>query len=101
MGYLSYGRNEIIYSPTWPNFSTSFTRYSSNFSAFTSQSSGNIVGYDQVTEYSIDSLTGLDNGKTVYTFNNSSDTSFNYGGFRFPGVLNLPNNLNGLPKSKS
>ena len=101
MGYLSYARNEIIYSSTWPTFSISLTRYSSSFSAFTSQSSGNIVGYDQVTEYTIDSASGNDNGKTVYEFYNSSDTTFTYGGYRFPGVMNLPNNLNGLPKSKS
>jgi hypothetical protein len=101
MGYLSYARNELIYSTSFPNFSTSLTRYSSSFSAFTSQSSGNIVGYDQVTEYTIDSASGADNGKTVYKFYNSADTTFSYSGYRFPGVLNLPNNLNGLPRSRS
>jgi hypothetical protein len=103
MGYLSYARQEILEVPNQSGYGygTSLTRYSSNFSAFTSQSSGNIVGYDQVTEYTIDSANNIDNGKIVYSFYNSADTSFTYAGYRFPGVLNLPNNLNGLPLSKA
>ncbi len=96
MGYLSYGR----YQPTGNN-GVDYTRYSSSFTGFTSQTSGNIVGYDQVTEYTIDPQTQANTGKTVYSFYNSSDTSFSYAGYRFPGVSNLGNALNGLPKSKS
>lgn len=96
MGYLSYGR----YEPTGDN-GINYVRYSSSYTSFTSQTSGNIVGYDQVTEYTTDPQTLADNGKTVYSFYNSSDTTFTYGGYRFPGVTNLGNALNGLPKSKS
>lgn len=109
MGELCYARQEPIevsYSrdggiTTQWGMGISLTRYSSAITSFTSQSSGNTVGYDQVTEYTIDSASGADNGKTVYTYYNSPDTAAVYGGYRFPGVLSLPNNLNGLPKSKS
>ncbi|QEC69294.1 hypothetical protein FRZ67_19010 [Panacibacter ginsenosidivorans] len=108
MGYISYARYEpviiTIHNPPQPDgqfLCRNLSRYSSNFSGFTSLSSGNIVGYDQVTEYTIDPSNNDDNGKTVYTYYNSSDTSFGYGGFRLPGVNNLPNNLNGLLKSKT
>jgi hypothetical protein len=100
MGYLSYARYEVLDISSTVH-GTNFTRYSSSNSAFTSQSSGNIVGYDQVTEYTIDPETAVDAGKTIYTYNNSSDTAYSYAGYRFPGVPNLPNNLNGLPASKS
>jgi hypothetical protein len=99
MGYLSYARYEFIDPSSGPKGS-SFTRYSSSNSSFTSQSSGNTVGYDQVTEYTVDPETGVDNGKTVYTYNNSADTTFTYSGYKLPGLSNLPNNLNGLPRSK-
>jgi len=99
MGYVSYARYEEIDLPE--GFGSSFTRYSSSNSSFTSQSSGNIVGYDQVTEYSIDPETGIDNGKIVYNYYNSSDTTFRYSGAKLPGSLSLSNNLNGLPKSKA
>ena len=99
MGYVSYGRYEEIDLSS--GYLIGFTRYSSSNSSFTSQSSGNIVGYDQVTEYTVDPETGLDIGKTVYTYNNSSDTSLTYSGYKLPGTLSLCNNLNGLPKSKS
>ncbi len=103
MGYLSYARTEPIQVPTNGSYAVgqSFTRYSSNFSGFTSLSSGNIVGYDQVTEYTVDPTNSNDNGKTVYSYYNSSDTSFSYITYRFPGVNNLPNNLNGVLRSKA
>jgi hypothetical protein len=100
MGYLSYARYELIDLSSGA-VGTSFTRYSSSNSSFTSQSSGNIVGYDQVAELTIDPETGIDIGKTIYTYNNSSDSTFTYAGYKFPGTNNLCNNLNGLPKSKS
>jgi len=98
MGYLSYERYELIdFSSS--HHGVSLTRYGSSQTSTTSMSSGNIVGYDQVTEYSVDPETGEDNGKTVYKFNNSSDTTWSYGGYRFPGVQDLPNNLNGMALS--
>jgi len=103
MGFVSYGRYEEMDLGTGNNahYAVGFTRYSSSNSSFTSQSSGNIVGYDQVTEYTVDPETGIDNGKTVYTYYNSSDTTISYAGYRLPGTSNLYNNLNGLPKAKS
>jgi YD repeat-containing protein len=105
MGYLSYSRMEPIEVPIGNqggNYAVaqSFTRYSSNFSGFTSLSSGNIVGYNQVTEYIVDPANSNSNGKTVYRYYNSSDTSFSYNTFRLPGVNNLANNLNGVLRSK-
>jgi hypothetical protein len=97
LGYVSYGRYEPIASGNGNGWS--FTRYSSSHTAFTSTISGNIVGYDQVAEYTVDPK-GLNNGKTVYTFYNSSDTSFTFSGWRLPGVANIGSSLNGLPKSK-
>lgn len=96
MGFISYGRYEIF-----GDNSISFTRYSNSNTSLTSQSSGNIVGYDQVTEYIVDSLSGNGTGKTVFRYNNNSDTTFSYSGYRFPGMQNLPSNLNGTLRSKS
>ncbi|HEV3221344.1 MAG TPA: hypothetical protein VGZ90_00625 [Puia sp.] len=78
----------------------SLSLFSSSNTSLTSVIQGNIVGYDQVTEYDIDPVTGLDNGKTVYNYFNSADTPISYAGFGLPGTLNMGNNLNGLLLSK-
>jgi hypothetical protein len=106
MGYVSYARFEPImynypdgFGETHAELCQSLSRYGSSCSGFTSQSSGNIVGYDKVIEYQVDSL-GKDNGYIVYSFYNSSDTAFSYGGTRVPGASALASNLNGLLQSK-
>ena len=104
MGYVSYARNEVLETSPSPGnytYKISLSRYSSSISNITSFSSGNIVGYSQVEERTIDPGNDDDNGKIVYTFHNTSDTSFNYAGSRLPGTNNLPSNLNGLTKSKT
>jgi len=73
----------------------------SSYTPISSSISGNIVGYDQVNEYTIDPVTNLDIGKTVYTFFNSPDSGALYHGFRFPGTFNMGNNLNGSILSKT
>lgn len=62
---------------------------------------GNIVGYDQVTEASVDPSSGLDIGRTIYKYYNMADSTFTYGGFRLPGCLNMGNTLNGMLLSKT
>ena len=74
--------------------------YSGNLTSLTSASQGNIVGYDRVTETSVDPQTGLDIGQTIYQYFNSPDTATWYAGYRMPGTFNMPNNLNGLLISK-
>jgi hypothetical protein len=76
--------------------------FSSSNTSTTSVTTGNIVGYDQVTERTIDPLTGVDIGKTVYNYFNASDTPVAFcSGMGFPGGLNMGNNLNGLLLSKT
>jgi hypothetical protein len=106
----SYGR--LMSFPSYVNYSilggggqnytycTEMSLFSSSNTALTSVITGNIVGYDQVTETSIDPLTGLDNGMTVYSYYNSNDSSYNNDGFGYPGTLNMGYNLDGLLKSK-
>ncbi len=72
----------------------------SSYTAATSSINGNIVGYDTVSEYTVDPTTGADLGKTVYTYYNQSDIVPSFNGFRMPGLLNLGNNLNGELMSK-
>jgi hypothetical protein len=108
----SYGR--IMAFPSYVNYAitttnggiqpygycTQMSLFSGSNTSLTSAVTGNIVGYDQVTETSIDPLTGLDNGMTVYSYYNSNDSSYNNDGFGFPGSLNMGYNLDGLLKSK-
>ena len=74
--------------------------FSSSYTALSSVIQGNIVGYDQVTETSIDPSTGKDIGRTVYKYFNSPDSAVTYGGFRFPGCFGLGNSLTGTLLSK-
>ncbi len=111
ISYPQYARLEptiVTIGPTNadPNQTASYqcnllTRTSSSNSAITSSMQGNIVGYDQVAEYNVDPISGIDIGKTVYQYYNTSDTAIYYLGYRLPGLLNFGNNLNGLLSSKS
>ncbi len=99
MSTPSYARYWFTHTTGGGNCPMLYLSGSSNPS-FTSVIQGNIVGYDQVTEYSADRVTGLDIGKTVYNYLNSSDTVIPYNGFKLPGTQNMGNNLNGLLSSK-
>jgi hypothetical protein len=99
MSIPSYGRYAIT-STSQGGYCTALCLFGSSISSLTSSITGNIVGYDQVTETSIDPVTGLDIGKTVYSYFNSPDTPTALSGYRFPGMLNMGNNLNGLLLSK-
>jgi YD repeat-containing protein len=106
MSYPSFIRYErVIVYPNGPGNGAanciSLSRSASSNTSLNSVISGNIVGYDQVTEYTIDYNSGVSNGKTVYTYFNSPDTLYPYCGFRLPGVLNMGNNLNGNLTSKT
>ncbi|WPU95633.1 hypothetical protein SNE25_08890 [Mucilaginibacter sabulilitoris] len=74
--------------------------YSSSNTNLTSAIQGNIVGYSQVTEFTINPLNSLDNGKIVYNYVNNIDSLINYGGLRYPGIPNMGDNLNGSLLSK-
>jgi hypothetical protein len=103
----SYGR--LMSFPSYVNYAftvssgnhcTQISLFSGSNTALTSAITGNIVGYDQVTETSIDPITGLDIGMTVYSYYNSNDTAKSASGFGFPGTLNMGYSLDGLLKSK-
>jgi hypothetical protein len=106
----TYGRlmefpNYARYSST-PNgaggYCFSMSLFSSSNTGLTSVTTGNIVGYDQVTETTVDPLSGKDIGQTVYTYFNASDTPVAAcSGLGLPGGLNLGNNLNGQLLSKT
>ncbi len=106
----SYGRmmefpNYARYAETTTSgggYCTSLSLFSSSNWGLTSVTTGNIIGYDQVTETSVDPLTNKDIGMTVYKFFNASDTPVALcGGMGMPGGLNLGNNLNGQMLSKT
>ena len=99
MSFPNYVRYVSI-STSQEGWCTSLSLFSSSNTSLTSVIQGNIVGYDQVTEFDIDPVTGLDNGKTVYNYFNSADTPILVSGFGLPGTLNMGNNLNGLLLSK-
>lgn len=79
----------------------SLSRFSSSNTSLTSSVQGNAVGYDQVTEYTINPATNQDNGKTVYQYFNSPDTVIYYNGFRLPGLFNMGNSLSGSLLAKT
>jgi hypothetical protein len=100
MSYPSYMR--YTFTPPSANvYCTSLTIYSSSYNPLTSVIDGNIVGYSQVSETIVDPSSGLDIGKTIYTYFNSPDTGVSYDGFRLPGTFNIGNNLNGALLSKT
>ena len=85
----------------YPTYCWSLTRFASSMTSLTSCIQGNIVGYDQVTETTVDPFTGADIGKTVYNYFNSPDSNAIYTMIRLPGVLSLGNSFNGLLLSKT
>lgn len=98
MSFPSYVRYSIV--PSGGVHCDQLSLFSSSYTALSSVIQGNIVGYDQVTETSVDPATGNDIGRTVYKYFNSPDSSVTYGGFRFPGCYGLGNSLTGTLLSK-
>ena len=95
---------KLMSFPTYARYGTQYlggstllfiSLFGSSNTSLTSVMQGNIVGYSQVTESTIDPTNSNDNGKTVYSYFNSSDTVIDYRGFAFPGMLNIGNSLNG------
>lgn len=79
----------------------SLTRFSSGNISLTGSTSGNAIGYDQVTELTVDPSNEANTpGKTVYTYYNASDTILNYIQMRLPGMNNIGSSKNGMLKSK-
>jgi hypothetical protein len=104
MSYPSYGRySSLLYNDgnQITGTCTYLTLYGSSYTQLTSVIKGNIVGYSQVAESTVDPNSGHDIGKTVYTYYNSPDTPISYGGFRLPGTLNIGNSLDGTLLSKT
>ncbi|MBI2285188.1 MAG: hypothetical protein HYU71_15865 [Bacteroidetes bacterium] len=102
MAYPSYARYEpiLISQPGSTYWCESLTRYSSSNTTLTSAIQGNVVGYDRVSEYLIDPVSGKMNGKTEYRYYNQSDSVFSFNGFRLPGLFSMGNSLNGIQLSK-
>jgi hypothetical protein len=100
MSLPSYARYAITAQSNGTNCATMLL-FSSSINSLTSVSTGNIVGYDQVTETNVDPVTGQDIGQTIFHFVNSPDTAAPYSGWRYPGTQNIGNNLNGLILSKT
>lgn len=105
----SYGR--LMSIPTYARYAITSTSqggychqlalFGSSITSLTSINTGNIVGYDQVTETTVDPSSGQDIGKTVYVYHNNSDTMIQYAGYGIPGVQNMGDNLNGQLVSKT
>jgi YD repeat-containing protein len=101
MSFPSYARYTYLMNAGPPaSLCIGINLFSSCNTSLSSVIQGNIVGYDQVTEASVDPVSGLDIGKTIYKYYNSSDSTFTYGGYRLPGCLNIGNSLNGMLLSK-
>lgn len=103
MSYPSYARYAIVsaYAAGEYYWCAALSLFSSSNSQLTSVIQGNIVGYSQVIEQSVDPNTGQDIGKTIYSYFNSPDTVIYQQGFTFPGCPNIGNSLNGLLLSKA
>jgi len=107
MSFPSYAR----YEPGWilNNYNEvygstsciSLTRSSSSNSNIFNGVNGNSVGYSFVTESQIDSLDIVKNGKKEFLFINNPDTANFFHGYRLPGLLNMYDNMNGLPISEN
>jgi hypothetical protein len=102
MAFPSYLRLEPALRPAPDQTQTcwSFTALSGSNTSLTSTIGGNIVGYSQVEEMTVDPATNANIGKTVYNFANSPDSTVSYNGFRLPGIANMGNSLNGSLLSK-
>ncbi len=101
MSFPSYARYTYLANAGPPQtLCIGMCLFSSSNTSLSSVIQGNIVGYDQVTEASVDPVSGIDIGKTIYKYYNSSDSTFTYSGYRLPGCLNMGNSLNGMLLSK-
>ncbi len=112
LGKYSYGRlmslpdyARYLVGPLDPSdnngYCWSLNLFGGSITPLSSVITGNIVGYDQVSEYQVDPVTGQDIGMTVYNYSNSADTPIYYYGLRLPGTFNMGNNLNGALISKT
>lgn len=99
MSFVSYAHKEADLSSS--TYCNGITLYANSDVSLNGISKGNIVGYDQVTEYVINPTNGVDNGKTVYSYINIPDSVFTYLGWRLPGVQNMGNGLTGLQIAKA
>ena len=101
MSFPSYARYTYLNNPGPPaTLCIGMNLFSSSNTSLSSVIQGNIVGYDEVTEASVDPVTGIDIGKTIYKYYNSSDSTFTYSGYKLPGCFNMGNTLNGMLLSK-
>ncbi len=99
MSFPSYARYNYVHL-SGGGTCDGISLFSSSNTSLSSVIQGNIVGYDQVIEASVDPATGIDIGKTIYKYYNISDTSVTYGGAGLPGCLKIGNSLNGMLLSK-
>jgi len=107
-GKYSYGK--LMVAPSYARYVTgvngqggpcnNLTLFGTSQSSLTGVFQGNIVGYDKVTEYLVNPNDNTNIGKTVYSYFNSPDSSFDYQGFRFSGLPDIGNFLNGSLSSK-
>jgi len=100
MSFPSYIHKEFVANTINQGVCPSVVILGTSNTGLTSVIQGNIVGYSQVNERTIDPVTNADIGKSVYNFFNSPDSVINYNGFRRPGTLNIGNHLNGSLLSK-
>lgn len=100
MSQPSYTHLEPGLSSSGDGSCSSIVLFSSSNTALSSVIQGNIVGYSQVAERTVDPVTNADIGKIVYNFYNSPDSTALYNGYRMPGTLNMGNHLNGSLLSK-
>lgn len=100
----SYTRYEILRGTSqdgWPTGCISLTRFGTSVIGITGVTSGNSVGYDQVTEYVVDPTNESNTlGKTVYQYHNLPDTIIYYNRMRLPGVNSIGSTKNGQLKAK-
>ncbi len=100
----SYTRFELLRGTDgqgWNTGCVSLTRFGSSIIGTTGITSGNAIGYDQVTEYVVDPTNESNTlGKTVYQYHNLPDTIINFNRLRLPGINNIGSSKNGQLKAK-
>ncbi|WPU95846.1 hypothetical protein SNE25_09985 [Mucilaginibacter sabulilitoris] len=99
MSFPAYVREEIVhvdYGGVAGEFLLhQLVMFGTTNTPLTSGTSGNVVGYSQVTETTIDPSNSVDNGKVVYNYVNIPDSVIAYNKLRFPGMNNVRHSLNG------
>ena len=97
MSFPSYATQQYVDDGSGSNIRCmQLSLFGSSQTSLTSVIQNNITGYSQVTEQSIDSVSNIPIGQTIYNYFNSSDTSLPYAGRNLPGMSNIGNSLNGL-----